>query len=194
MLANESARVRWPRKSTLNTSARFPFRTSLSRSNQPATMGKAGRCSSTCRSAASSTRHSGIFSAQRLLCGNILGRRHPSRGGASMVGSYRGLPWLPRSVDERRFCQHFASIFLQITRPKTDDFPQFLEGGAEILTEKNEFGFRPIDVGPVTMGVRLSSPKTGYNVYDESCLSQRRLHPAHDPHDDVVAHGRRRAL
>ena len=34
-----------------------------------------------------------------------------------------------------------------------------------MLTEKNQFGFRPVDVGPVTMGVRLSSPRTGWNIY-----------------------------
>ena len=36
-----------------------------------------------------------------------------------------------------------------------------------MLTEKNEFGFRPIDVGPVTMGVRLSSPKAGCDIYQD---------------------------
>jgi hypothetical protein len=64
------------------------------------------------------------------------------------------------------FANTSASIFLQITRPKPDDFLHFWKEQRRILTEKNEFGFRPIDVGPVTMGVRLSSPKTGYSVYD----------------------------
>lgn len=34
-----------------------------------------------------------------------------------------------------------------------------------MLTQKNEMGFRPIDVGPVTMGFRLSTSKTGWSVY-----------------------------
>jgi aminopeptidase N len=64
------------------------------------------------------------------------------------------------------FADESASIFLQLTRPKPDDFLHFWKEQHRILTEKNEFGFRPIDVGPVTMGIRLSSPKTGYSVYD----------------------------
>jgi len=64
------------------------------------------------------------------------------------------------------FAQASASIFLQLTRPKPDDFIHFWKLQRQLLTQKNEFGFRPVDVGPVTMGVRLSSPKTGYSVYD----------------------------
>jgi hypothetical protein len=64
------------------------------------------------------------------------------------------------------FANTSASIFLQLTRPKPDDFLRFWKEERRLLTEKNEFGFRPIDVGPVTMGIRLSSPKTGYSVYD----------------------------
>lgn len=64
------------------------------------------------------------------------------------------------------FADTSASIFLQLTHSKPDDFIHFWKEQHRILTEKNEFGFRPIDVGPVTMGVRLSSPKTGYSVYD----------------------------
>ena len=65
------------------------------------------------------------------------------------------------------FADESASIFLQYTRPKLDDFLEFWKEQRRILTEKNEFGFRPIDVGPVTMGARLSSPKTGFNVYED---------------------------
>lgn len=63
------------------------------------------------------------------------------------------------------FADMSASIFLQATRPKPDDFLNFWKEQHRVLTEKNPFGFRPIDVGPVTMGVRLSSPKTGWDVY-----------------------------
>ena len=63
------------------------------------------------------------------------------------------------------FADESASIFLQLTRPKPDDFLHFWKLQRDLLTQKNEFGFRPIDVGPVTMGIRLSSPKTGWSVY-----------------------------
>ncbi len=58
-----------------------------------------------------------------------------------------------------------ASIYLQATRPKPDDFLTYWQEQRRLITEKNQFGFRPIEVGPVTMGARLSSPKTGWSVY-----------------------------
>jgi hypothetical protein len=63
------------------------------------------------------------------------------------------------------FAQTSASIFLQLTRPKPDDFLHFWKLQRQLITQKNEFSFRPIDVGPVTMGARLSSPKTGFDIY-----------------------------
>jgi len=63
------------------------------------------------------------------------------------------------------FADESASIFLQITRPKPDDFLHFWQVERRMLTEKNAFGFRPIDVGPVTMGIRLVSPNVGWDVY-----------------------------
>jgi len=65
------------------------------------------------------------------------------------------------------FAQASASIFLQLTRPKPDDFLQFWKQQRRLITEKNSMGFRPIDVGPVTMGFRLSTEKTGWGVYQE---------------------------
>ncbi len=63
------------------------------------------------------------------------------------------------------FADASASIFLQDTKPKSDDFREFWKEERRLLTEKNAFGFRPIDVGPVTMGIRLSSHKTGWDIY-----------------------------
>lgn len=63
------------------------------------------------------------------------------------------------------FANTSASIFLQATRPKPDDFREFWKQQRKLITEKNAFGFRPIDVGPVTMGFRLSTAKTGYDIY-----------------------------
>jgi Peptidase family M1 domain len=65
------------------------------------------------------------------------------------------------------FADASASIFLQATRPKPDDYINFWNQERTLLTEKNQFGFRPVDVGPVTMGTRLSSPKAGWNIYQD---------------------------
>jgi aminopeptidase N len=62
------------------------------------------------------------------------------------------------------FADESASIFLLLTRPKRDDYLNFWKEERKLLTEKNSMGFRPIDVGPVTMGYRLDSEKTGWSV------------------------------
>jgi hypothetical protein len=63
------------------------------------------------------------------------------------------------------FADTSASIFLQATRPKPDDFREFWKQQRKLIIEKNAQGFRPIDVGPVTMGFRLSTDRTGWGVY-----------------------------
>jgi len=63
------------------------------------------------------------------------------------------------------FADASASIFLEHTRKNNSDFRDFWRQLKEQLTQRNPDGFRPIDVGPVTMGFRLSSPKTGFSVY-----------------------------
>lgn len=63
------------------------------------------------------------------------------------------------------FANTSASIFLQLTRPKPDEFREFWKQQRRLITEKNAQGFRPIDVGPVTMGYRLSTQKTGWDIY-----------------------------
>jgi hypothetical protein len=65
------------------------------------------------------------------------------------------------------FADASASIFLQATRPKPDEFLDFWKQERTLITQKNQFGFRPIDVGPVTMGIRLSSPRAGWNIYQD---------------------------
>jgi aminopeptidase N len=65
------------------------------------------------------------------------------------------------------FANASASIFLQATRPKPDEFLEFWKEQRKLLTEKNQYGFRPNDVGPLTMGIRLSSPKAGWNIYQD---------------------------
>jgi hypothetical protein len=63
------------------------------------------------------------------------------------------------------FANTSASIFLMATRPKPDEFREFWRQQRKLITEKNAQGFRPIDVGPVTMGFRLSTDKTGWDIY-----------------------------
>jgi len=65
------------------------------------------------------------------------------------------------------FANTSASIFLQLTRPKPDEFREFWKQQRKLITEKNAQGFRPIDVGPVTMGFRLSTQKTGWDIYQD---------------------------
>lgn len=65
------------------------------------------------------------------------------------------------------FADASASIFLQATRPKSDEFREFWKQERSAITDRNAYGFRPIDVGPVTMGTRLSSPKAGWNIYGD---------------------------
>jgi hypothetical protein len=62
------------------------------------------------------------------------------------------------------FADESATIYLQATN-QMDQFLEFWKLQRRLITEKNAFGFRPNDVGPVTMGRRLSSPKAGYDIY-----------------------------
>ncbi len=63
------------------------------------------------------------------------------------------------------FADASASIYLQAIQPKPDQFIEFWKQQRKLITEKNAQGFRPIDVGPVTMGFRLSTDKTGWDIY-----------------------------
>jgi Peptidase family M1 domain len=63
------------------------------------------------------------------------------------------------------FADASAAIFLQATRKNNTDFRDFWRQLKQQLTERNADGFRPIDVGPVTMGFRLSTPRTGWSIY-----------------------------
>ena len=65
------------------------------------------------------------------------------------------------------FADASASIFLQATHSSPDEFLNFWKEERRILTDKNSYGFRPINVGPLTMGIRLSSPKVGWNIYGD---------------------------
>jgi hypothetical protein len=63
------------------------------------------------------------------------------------------------------FADASASIYLQSTEKNANEYRDFWKQEKKLLTEKNTYGFRPVDVGPVTMGFRLAAPKTGWSVY-----------------------------
>jgi len=79
-----------------------------------------------------------------------------------MVGfnSYRD-QWMSEG-----FSDMSASIFLQYIygQKNLDDYHKFWADERQILTDKNKEGKRPIDVGSVTMGYRLSNAKTGFDI------------------------------
>jgi len=61
------------------------------------------------------------------------------------------------------FAQFSATLFLQIVF-KDDTYDKFWETEFNLLTEKDKEGFRAIDVGPVTLGYRLATTRTGFQV------------------------------
>jgi Peptidase family M1 domain len=65
------------------------------------------------------------------------------------------------------FADMSAGLFLQYVygQKNLDVYHQYWADQRRFMTEKNRFGVRAIDVGPVTMGRRLNSAKTGANIY-----------------------------
>ncbi len=59
------------------------------------------------------------------------------------------------------FAHFSASLFLQATEKKPDKFDQFWERSRKMIIEKNEFGRSANDAGPIWMGLRLNSFRTG---------------------------------
>jgi hypothetical protein len=62
------------------------------------------------------------------------------------------------------FADFSAGLFLQQTDPKPDKYLQYWQRAQETIMAKNSFGFRPNDAGPLWMGLRLNTFKTG-NAY-----------------------------
>ncbi len=55
------------------------------------------------------------------------------------------------------FADFSAGLFLEFTKPTGDDSQKFWESERRMLLEKNRFGFRVNDAGPLWMGERLDS-------------------------------------
>jgi hypothetical protein len=62
------------------------------------------------------------------------------------------------------FANFSVGVFLRHTSPKMDDYRAFWKEQQKNLLQKNAQGKRPIDVGALTMGERVSNEKNG-NVY-----------------------------
>ncbi|MGA3213332.1 MAG: M1 family aminopeptidase [Terriglobales bacterium] len=70
------------------------------------------------------------------------------------------------------FSDASAAIFLQLTNKKPDAFIKFWNDERDFLLYKNAQGFRPNDVGPVTLGERLDNSKVGEDVYEHVVYSK----------------------
>ncbi|HEU5450516.1 MAG TPA: M1 family aminopeptidase [Terriglobales bacterium] len=62
------------------------------------------------------------------------------------------------------FSDFSASLFLQMVEKNPQRFIKFWNDERDLLTEGNAQGFRAIDVGPVTLGYRLASTRTGFDI------------------------------
>jgi hypothetical protein len=74
-------------------------------------------------------------------------------------GSYRD-QWMSEG-----FADFSASLFLMETRKDQKEYRDFWELLRKRLLEKNAQGVRPVDVGPVVMGTRVSTSRAGNDVY-----------------------------
>jgi aminopeptidase N len=74
-------------------------------------------------------------------------------------GSYRD-QWMSEG-----FADFSASLFLMETRKDQKEYRDFWELLRKRLLEKNAQGVRPVDVGPVVMGTRVSTSRAGSDVY-----------------------------
>ena len=63
------------------------------------------------------------------------------------------------------FANFSASLFVLQTNKDQKEYRDFWELLRKRLLEKNKDGFRPVDVGPVVMGRRASSSRSGQDVY-----------------------------
>jgi aminopeptidase N len=59
------------------------------------------------------------------------------------------------------FADFSASLFIQYVRNDRNEYLQFWKDKRERILEKDSFGHRPIDIGSVSMGYRVSTAKVG---------------------------------
>ena len=80
---------------------------------------------------------------------------HQWWGHAVGFNSYRD-QWLSEG-----FSDFSASLFLQVGLKDEKGYRKFWKDEYDLMTEKNQMGFRGIDAGPLTLGYRLGTTKTG---------------------------------
>jgi hypothetical protein len=73
-------------------------------------------------------------------------------------GSYRD-QWMSEG-----FAEFSASLYVQVIQKKIEEFKKFWDNERDLMLEKNSLGKRAIDVGPVTLGYRLSNSKSGFDI------------------------------
>jgi len=62
------------------------------------------------------------------------------------------------------FAEESASLYISMIEKNPKKFLEFWNDERELLLERNAEGFRAIDVGPVTLGYRANSSRTGFSV------------------------------
>ena len=62
------------------------------------------------------------------------------------------------------FAETSSSLFQQMVEKNPKKFIQFWNDQRELMLEKNNLGFRAIDVGPVTLAYRLSNSRSGFDI------------------------------
>jgi hypothetical protein len=67
---------------------------------------------------------------------------------------------------EEGFADDTASLYM-LAHHGLKDYLQFWKDEHSSLMDKNRFGFRANDVGPIAMGYRSSTSKAGWNIYRE---------------------------
>jgi Peptidase family M1 domain len=80
---------------------------------------------------------------------------HQWWGHAVGFNSYRD-QWLSEG-----FSDFSASLFIQVALKDEKGYRKFWKDEYDLMTEKNRMGFRGIDAGPLTLGYRLGTTKTG---------------------------------
>jgi hypothetical protein len=64
------------------------------------------------------------------------------------------------------FADMSASLFLQYVygQKNLDEYHKFWADERELMLQRNKEGRRPVDVGPVTLGYRLSNARSGFDI------------------------------
>ena len=83
---------------------------------------------------------------------------HQWWGHAVGFSSYRD-QWMSEG-----FSDMSASLYIQLVEKNPQRFIDFWNDERTLLVERNNYGFRAIDAGPLTMGYRMSNDRTGFDV------------------------------